>query len=183
MPSTPKHSRSRSARRIVVALLARPGFQRRQDLVVEDFGAAVAPVLPRKEAVPGLEARAARNGAALSEHAGEREIADRHHMRIGVAGARMASAIAECVELLDIGDVERGLRLPPRRAGPFRGCGARADRTDRMAGRRDCPSVSPSATSTCGSSSFTATIAVVSPISIGVSSMPSLEIEPERTPS
>ena len=73
-------------------------------------GPLLPPVLPGEEAVPGLEAgaRGAQRGDVL-RHAGEREIADRDHVRAGVVGARMAAAIAEGVELLHIADGEPGL--------------------------------------------------------------------------
>ena len=41
--------------------------------------------------------------------AGEREIADRHHMGAAVAGHAVAALVAECIELFDITKVERRL--------------------------------------------------------------------------
>ena len=51
-------------------------------------------------------APAARRAASVVGHPREREIADRDHVRAGVARPRMPAAIAEGVELLDIADVE-----------------------------------------------------------------------------
>src|SRR5205085_7017427 len=61
-------------------------------------------------AVPGLEPGGAQRGGIVGR-AGEREIADRDHVRGGVARVRMAAAVAEGIELLDVADGERGLRL------------------------------------------------------------------------
>ena len=80
--------------------------------LVEDRRTRLAPVLPRKEPVPRLEAGAG-DAQRIVGHAGEREIADRNHVRAGVVGARMAAAVAEGVELLDIADGQAGLRLDP----------------------------------------------------------------------
>ena len=83
-----------------------PLLEQRHDDLVEDRGPPLAPVLPRKEAVPRLEpgAAASRSAAALSGHAREREIADRDHVHAGVVRPRVAAAVAEGVELLDIAD-------------------------------------------------------------------------------
>jgi hypothetical protein len=57
-------------------------------------------------------------------------------MRVGVAGARMAAAISEGVELLDIGDVERGLGLHPGAQAHFeRAVRQRLERSRGQAGR------------------------------------------------
>ncbi len=46
-------------------------------------------------------------------HPRQRQIADRHHVCVGVAGAGVAAAIAEGVELLDITQCQAGLLLHP----------------------------------------------------------------------
>ena len=90
-------------------------------------------------------------------------------MRAGVAGARMAAAVAEGVELLDIADGEPGLRLDPGAQADLEGAvRQRIERTERQAGAGVALAPSP-ATRMAGSSPSTATIAAVSPISIGVS--------------
>ena len=97
---------------------------------------ALAPVLPRKEAVPRLEAGAgcAQRGGVVG-HAGEREIADRDHVRAGVVRPRMAAAVAERVELLDIADGERGLRRHPGAQADLEGAvRQRIERAERQAG-------------------------------------------------
>src|SRR5712671_178796 len=98
---------------IVARLVAGPGVERGQDRVVENVGAAGAPVLPREEAVPWLEPGARRSQRRTVRQAGERQIADRDRVRPAVAGAGMPAAIAEGAELLDIADRKPGLRLHP----------------------------------------------------------------------
>ncbi len=100
-------------------------------------GTLLAPVFPRKEAVPRLEARAAgfqRSGTL--RHAREREIADRNHVcDIGRTG--MAAAIAERVKLLDIADAQARLRLDPFAQPDLeRAMRQRIERTERQAGAR-----------------------------------------------
>ena len=91
-----------------------------------------------KEAVPGLEAgarRAQRRGVV--GHARQREIADRDHVRAGVARPRVAAAVAEGVELLDVADVDRGLRRHPGAQADLEGAvRQRIERAERQAGAR-----------------------------------------------
>jgi len=86
----------------------------------------------------------------------------------GIAGVRMAPAVAERVELLHIADGEAGLRLDP---GPQPiskvAVGERIERPNGSPARGSPLPPSP-ATRMAGSSPSTATIAAVSPISIGV---------------
>src|SRR5207245_9752140 len=66
----------------------------------------------------------------------ECEIADRDHMRAGVAGFRMTAAIAERIELLDIAEPQTRLRLDPGAQADFEGAMARRiERTERQAGK------------------------------------------------
>ena len=61
-----------------------------------------------KESIPRLEAGAgAWRAPRHFRHAREREIADRDHVRAGVVRPRVAAAVAEGVELLDIADFTR----------------------------------------------------------------------------
>src|SRR4029079_15372515 len=104
----------------------------RQDDLVENVRPLLPPILPGEESVPGLEAGAGGvERVDCLRHAGEGEIADRHDVRAGVVGARMAAAIAEGVELLHIADGEPGLGTHPRAQadleGPMRG---RVERTE-----------------------------------------------------
>src|SRR5215831_2168485 len=106
------------ARGIVARLALRPGVERRQDRAVEDLGPPGAPVLPREEAVPRREAGAGRAQRFRAVGtAGERQVADRDHVRPAVAALGVPAAIAERVELLDIADREPGL-LPDPAAQP-----------------------------------------------------------------
>src|SRR5262249_16762050 len=82
------------------------------DDVVEDRGALAAPVLPGEEAVPWLEARAARLERGRARDPGQREITDRDHVR-DVGGARATAAGAAGVELVDIAAAQAGLLLDP----------------------------------------------------------------------
>src|SRR5690606_14587604 len=101
---------------------AGPFGEWRHNRLVDDGGTSVAPIFPREEPVPGLEA-GARFPQALDivRNAGEREISDRYHMWIGIAGACVPAAIAEGVELLDIADLQRGLRRHPFAQADFKG--------------------------------------------------------------
>ena len=131
-------------------------------------GRRASPPTERSGTTARSRRRPARSAAALSGHARQREIADRDHVRAGVVRPRVAAAVAEGVELLDIADVERGLRRRPRRAGRSRRCGAPADRTGRTAGRRGCRSCAIGGDQDARLVASTATMAAVSPTSIGV---------------
>ncbi len=101
---------------------ARPVVEQRQDDFVEDVRPLLAPVLPREEAIPRLEAGTGRaQGGEVLRHAREREIADRDHVGAGVARPRVPAAVAEGVELLDIADRKAGLRLDPGAQPDFEG--------------------------------------------------------------
>ncbi len=92
-----------------------PLREQRQHDLVEDLRPLFAPILPREEAIPGLESGA--GGAQprhVLGHAGEGEIADRDDVRAGIVGARVPPAIAEGVELLHVAHREPRLRLDPR---------------------------------------------------------------------
>jgi len=89
-----------------------PFFEQRQDGLVEDRRARLAPVLPWEETVPWLEASAG-NAQRVVGHAGEGEISDRDHVSAGVAGVRVAATVTKGVELLHIADRQAGLRLDP----------------------------------------------------------------------
>src|SRR5439155_9686812 len=91
---------------------AGPLAQAWDDGVVEDRGTFLAPVLPRKKAVPRLESRAAALQGGRALHAGEREITDGNHVR-DVGRACVPPAVAERVKLLHITDAQPGLRLHP----------------------------------------------------------------------
>ena len=70
----------------------------------------------------------------------QREIADRHHMRAGVVGLRMAAAIAKGVELLDIAEPQARLLLDPGAQADLEGAMAwRIERTERQAGKPSPP--------------------------------------------
>ena len=87
--------------------LVDPALEARQDRRFDQFGASFAPILPGEEVVPGAIGVGA-VGRLLAEPR-QREIADRDDVRIAVAGAGVASAIPEGVELLDIADRRAGL--------------------------------------------------------------------------
>ena len=142
-----------------------------KDVALDDGGPRLAPVLPGEEAVPGLEGRARRARAVVVGGAGQREIADRGDMDVGVAGLRVPAAIAEGVELLDIAEPQARSALPPRRAGRSRRCGARPHRTGRTEGPASLSPSLPEAVRISGSLPSIATIAAVRPISIGVRSL------------
>ena len=58
-------------------------------------------------------------------------------MRIGVARARMAAAIAERIQLFDIADIERGLRRHPFAQSDLEGAvRERVERTGRQTRRQ-----------------------------------------------
>src|SRR4029077_16278719 len=72
-----------------------PFGEQGQDRGIENLRPLLAPVLPRKEPVPGLEAGA---GGAQRRYVlgppGERQIADRDHVGAGIAGPRMTPAVS-----------------------------------------------------------------------------------------
>src|SRR5499426_483766 len=101
---------------------ARPILEQRQDDLVEDVRPLLPPIFPREEAIPWLEAGAGRmQGGKVLRHAREREIADRDDVGAGIARPRVAAAIAEGVELLDVADRKAGLGLDPGPQPDFEG--------------------------------------------------------------
>ena len=114
--------------------LRRPVFKRGENLFLDHRRALVAPVLPRKVAVPRLEgcARHLRLRGAV-RRARQRKIADRGDMGVGVAALGMAAAVAECVKLFDIAEAQAGLLLHPRPQADFqRAVSDRVERTERQ---------------------------------------------------
>src|SRR6266851_4899535 len=100
------------ARRLRRLALLGPSAELGQDVARDDLGPRLPPVLPWEEAVPGFEARA-RRPRRIVGRARQGEIADRDHMRVGVAGLGVPAAVAEGVELLDIAEPQAGLFFHP----------------------------------------------------------------------
>jgi len=103
------HQRALRARRR--ARPVGPFLQARQDLVAENGRPARAPILPWEIVVP-----AAPGGAPACRRfrmTGEREVADGDDVRTGIARLRMTAAVAECVELLHVAQLQPGLLLHP----------------------------------------------------------------------
>ncbi len=76
-----------------------------------------------------------------ADGARQREIADRHHVRAGVAGLGMPAAIAERVELLDIAEPQARLFLDPGAQADLESAVARRiERAERQAGQSVAPS-------------------------------------------
>src|SRR5262245_17903109 len=80
-----------------------PFLQPRFDLVGENVGRSLAPILPGKVGVPGRPVRAEQ---LIAGAAGQSEIADRKHMR--PAGLGMPPAIGERIDLRQIAEIEPG---------------------------------------------------------------------------
>src|SRR5579883_866416 len=83
-----------------------PFLQRRLDLGFEDLGFTCPPILPWKERIP--IAPGGVSGAGQRRGGGERKIADRDEPLVRRLARRIAAAIAESVELLDITELEPG---------------------------------------------------------------------------
>ena len=81
--------------------LLRPFAQSRDDLRVENLRPLLAPVFPRKIAIPRLERGAGGPLFVRSVGTGQCEIADRDHVS-GIARMGVAAAIAERIKLLNI---------------------------------------------------------------------------------
>ncbi len=107
-------------RALGVLALLHEGAQARHDRRIDQRRLALPPVLPRKEAVPFAKAGARRRGEVVAVDAGEREIADRDLVRVPGICARMATAVAERVELLDIADGDAGLFGDPGAEADFK---------------------------------------------------------------
>src|SRR5215470_10875757 len=149
---------------------ARPILEQRQDDLVEDVRPLFPPIFPREEAIPWFEAGAGRTqGGEILRHAREREIADRDDVGAGIARPRVAAAIAEGVELLDVADRKAGLGLTQARSPISKVRCASGSNGPNGSPARVSPLAASPATRMAGSSPSIVTIAAVSPISIGVS--------------
>src|SRR5262249_27191419 len=104
------------------ARAATPRRAPRHAVLGEDLRRFSPPIFPREEAIPWFEAGAGRTqGGEILRHAREREIADRDDVGAGIARPRVAAAIAEGVELLDVADRKAGLGLDPGAQPDFEG--------------------------------------------------------------
>ena len=117
------------------ALRSGPFAQSRLDRGFEDLGASAAPVLPREILIPAAP------GAVLHVERGlrlrQRQIADGHDVRADVAGLGVPAAIAECVELLGIAELEPRLPVHPGAQAALEGAVLqRRERPERQPVRR-----------------------------------------------
>src|SRR5680860_717520 len=105
----------------------RPFLEPRLDLVGEDGGLPVAPVLPGEIGVPG---RPVRPEQRIARPARQRQRADRECMRPSRVG--VPAPVAERIELLHVAEVEPGLPLYPfAQADLERAVGTRGERPER----------------------------------------------------
>ena len=134
-----RYSRSRSRRPSAASLRAvgRPPIRSSSGRMVLSriAGRASRQSSHGKKRYHGSKPAPAARATRIVGHAREREIADRDHVRAGIAGLGVTAAVAERVELLHIADAPGRSAPRRRRAARSRRCDGRADRTARTAVR------------------------------------------------